>query len=279
MNFLWLQTAVGRRLQHVLPYPAAVYLLGGSGLSLLTLAWAIYKDRLTRSDVGLGPSGWTALRRLIGLAVLTMATFGQCVLLKSQVSNNTAQPATASPATAANASGAILGTAGSHAKPSLVAIWGDFCLWFLVLFPASIAELLVFMGAGFCLLRRGLEQSGLGPIAAWGGAAAFGSVTFGLFHFTHSEEFHSYVVPLMGEMFSVIVFFWLTRNIYMALGLHNSFAAVGFLREAYVKEPFIDPSTLNLPLMIAASIVPFLLLHCLEWQRRPLITKSGRAVD
>ena len=54
------------------------------------------------------------------------------------------------------------------------------------------------------------------------------SVAFGLYHYTHIEPFHAMVVGLMGKMFLILLFFLLTRNVYLTLGFHSCFVAFDF---------------------------------------------------
>jgi hypothetical protein len=237
-NYLWLHPVLGTSLNGLLHYALAVYLLAGSGLALVLLYRALRVGRLGQRDLGLEISGWTAPRRLLALVLVVTLSFGSCVLLQSELPKRT----------------------------DLAKIWSDYCYWFVILLPASLAELLVFLGMGFCLLGRGLRQWGLGRIMAGAVALAVASVGFGLFHYTYEPRFHPYAFPLMGEMLLVGITFLLTRNLYVALAVHNAFAATGFMREEYSGEPY-DTAGIAYPQVLAAFIIPFLVLHWMEWRR------------
>jgi hypothetical protein len=264
LNFLWIHTPVGDILYSVLPYSVAVYLAAGSGLTLALLWWALRAGRVSRDDLGLGLTGWTAPRRLVGLAVILLVSYGQCVLLETELAKRTGPQANA--VTGEDATAAAF---GFPASPLLLgnhpSIWWNFCFWFVILLPASLAELLVFLSMAFSVLGRGLQVRGLKRPAAWTIAAVVASVAFGLFHYTYPTRFYPYAFPLMGEMLVVVLFFLLTRNFYLTLALHNAFAATGFMREDYGPNPH-DRSDLADPMILVSFIVPFLVLHWVEWR-------------
>jgi hypothetical protein len=269
LNALWNHTALGAHVKGYVPYPVAIYLLGGSGVALLVLWRAIRAGRLAPRELGIDLSGWTAPKRLAGLALILALSYGQFAL-SFVLFPKAAGEATAPPA------GLDLPAAGARAAEEQPAApqptWGQYCFWFVILLPASQTEVLVFIGAGFCLVERGLRQRGLGSLMASASAAVFASAAFGLYHYSHAPHWHPLVFPLMGEMLLVLLFFVPTRNLYLTLGVHNAIAAMGFLREQYSSHP-LDPAMLPragaVIVILPCFVVPFLLLHGLEWWGRP----------
>ena len=161
---------------------------------------------------------------------------------------------------------------GEERGESIQPLWSDYCSWFVFLLPASLTELLVFVGVGFCLTESGLQRGGFRPLPATVLAAVFASVTFGLFHFTHPPPWPSYAFyPLMPIMLVIVGLFVVTRNFTLTLLLHNSFAAADFTTVQYSRSPpswmknpaiYLDASIL-FPILVS-FVVPFLLLHWLE---------------
>jgi hypothetical protein len=241
MNWVWNHPVWSYSLPPFLPYALMVYLVGGSGVALLVLAMANRAERLSTTDLGLGPSNWTAPRRLLGLAVIVAVAYGGF---------------------------ATMGPPPEPSAGSAPPTWGEYCFWYLSLLSASQAELLVFLGAGFCLLRRGLERVGWNRVLAAVVAAVIASVAFGLYHYTYEPRWHAYAFSLMPEMLAVLLFFLVTRNFFLTLLLHNALAALGFTYEAHssadpvILDTFAAPLPLTLNLI--SFVVPFLLLHALE---------------
>jgi hypothetical protein len=222
-------------------YSAVVAMAGGSLASLFFLGRCGRAGLLSRDDLGLGAAGWTAPRRLAALVVIAgLWYYGYTVL--------------------------ILPSDDVPGAP--VPTWTDLCFWFGFLLSTSLAEALVFISVGFCLLRLGLRSLGLGPAIATALAMAFSSVTFGLYHYTHPPKFHALAVPLIAEMFVMLIFFLLTRNFFLTLVLHNLTAAIGFTHDQATVDPsemaaFVEPKSALTN--AAAFIIPFVLLHALEW--------------
>jgi hypothetical protein len=244
LNWLWNHPKLSLAIPWFLPYTLLVYLAGSSGVALLLLWWALRAGRLTTADVGLGADGWTAPRRLFGLAVVLAVAYGGFATL------GPGQPGGPPPAT-----------------------WGEYCFWFVALLSASQAELLVFLTIGFCLVRRGLEHAGRNRWVAGALAAVLASVAFGLYHYSHEPRWHAYVFGLMPEMFTVILFFLATRNFFLTLLLHNAFAAIGFTTEAHSG---LEPLPLEyftqepaLAFNLVAFAVPFLVCHWIDWYWQP----------
>jgi hypothetical protein len=236
LNALWNAPTLHEALL-VVPYPLVVFMLGGSGLSLLFLRRALRTGWLSRHDLGLGLEGWTAPKRLAALVLLLILSPGQLFLLQQQA------PAATTPPT-----------------------WGDYSFNFFVCLSASVAELLAFLGLAFCWVERGLRDRGLGRLPAVVIATVFASVTFGLFHYCYPPFWHPLVVPLMGHMFCVVLFFLATRNFWLTLAVHNAGAAIGFtrLQEALHVQDFRTPPAVVV--MALAFGLPFLYLHWLEWR-------------
>jgi hypothetical protein len=121
----------------------------------------------------------------------------------------------------------------------------------------------------FCLTEAWLRRRGAGWLGT-AGAAVFASVAFGLFHYSHEEKYHALVFSLMPEMFLLIAFFVLTRNFYLTLALHSAFVAMGFTNDQNSMDPEELAQFRSAPAVVSVLftfLVPFLLLHCLEWGR------------
>jgi hypothetical protein len=249
LNTMYNYPPIGEFAQ-LFPYPVAVYLLGGSGLALLLLSRALRQSHLNLHDAGLSLSAWSAPRRLVGLALVLLVGYGQFAFFQ-------AHP-------------------GEQGTPT----WGDYCFWFVFFLASSLAEVLVFVGVAYCLTEGWLRRRGARPIWAGAGAGLFAATAFGLYHFSHPPRYHALIVPLTAAMFAVIVFFALTRNIYLTLALHNAHVAVGFTNEQYSSNPpdmnmFQNPVVIGL--FLFSFVVPFLLLHRLEWRLQLAATGKGVA--
>jgi hypothetical protein len=232
------------------PYPVAVYLLGGSGLALVLLSRALRGGQLSPHDAGLGLCGWIVPRRLGGLAFAVLVGYGQFAFFR-------AHP-------------------GERGAPT----WGDYCFWYVFFLASSLAEVLVFVGVAYCLTEGWLRRRGVRPLWAAAGAGLFAATAFGLYHFSHPPRYHALIVPLTAAMFAVSVFFALTRNLYLTLALHNAHVAVGFTNEQYSSNPpdmkmFQSPVVIGL--FLFSFVVPFLLLHRLEWRARSAAAGKGVA--
>jgi hypothetical protein len=245
LNALWQNPRIGPTLSGAVPYPVVVFMLGGSGLALAFIAAGLRAGRLTRHDLGLELTGWTAPRRLVGLALLVLLTYGQVALLQRQVAGQPAQPT-----------------------------WGDYSFNYFICLSASLAELLVFLGVGFCHVDAWLRRRGVRRLPAAAAGAVFAAVTFGLYHFTHEERWHNWIGRLVSEMLFIVAFFVVTRNFWLTVAVHNAFAAIGFTAEQYsTTDPLRLEGVDNPPavvVMAAAFLLPFLYLHWLEWRVRPV---------
>jgi len=263
LNYLWIDKSLA--LHQVVPLSLAVYLTS-SALALAMLWWAIRAKRLTPRSAGLELSGWTPLKRLLGLAMLLVFGYGAFTSIESGPKPTSA----ASPETTAPTAQGPSATQGIQKLPEPT--WGDYCFWYVFLLSASLTELLVFVGVGFCLAEDYLWRRGMRPLLATGLAALFGSVTFGLYHYTYPPPWSDYAFyPLMPVMMISIGLFVITRNFYLTLLMHNAFAAVGFTTEQYshsTPQQMVIPTELQEPAAlipnIVSFVVPFLLLHLLE---------------
>jgi hypothetical protein len=235
VNAIWNHPPTAPYVEAV-PFALPVYLLAGSGLALFLLWRSLRAGRLSRGELGLGLLGWTAPKRLAGLALLVFLSYVQFAWV----------------------------TAYWVPDAGPVPTWGDYCFWYIFFLMSSLAELLVFLGVAYCLPEAWLRRRGAGWPRIFG-PAVFASVAFGLFHYSHKQEFHYLVFPLMPAWFCLILFFVLTRNFYMTLALHNAYVAIGFvqmqnslpnLEDAHA--PFI------VGFVLVIFLIPFLLLHCLE---------------
>src|SRR5262249_39779789 len=92
LNALWKNPRTESTLAGVLAYPVAVFMLGGSGLALVFITRALRTGRLTRHDLGLDLAGWSAPRRLAGLALLVLFSYGHLALLQRQLAGQPSQP-------------------------------------------------------------------------------------------------------------------------------------------------------------------------------------------
>jgi membrane protease YdiL (CAAX protease family) len=249
LNALWTTPLPGGLDLKVVPYPLVVFMLGGSGLALLFIRAGLRGGWLTRHDLGLGLEGWTAPRRLAGLALLVLCGYGQFALLRQRLAGQPVQPT-----------------------------WGDYCFNFFICLSASLAELLVFVGVVHCRVERWLRQRGAGRLPAAAGGVAVAAVAFGLYHFSFEplnpeNRWHRYAPQLVGEMACIVLLFLATRNFWLAMIVHNAVAAGGFTTEQYSPtdplrfEGVDDPIAVGV--MAAAFVLPCLYLHWLEWRGGP----------
>jgi hypothetical protein len=253
----------------ILPQALPVF-LGSSSVALVVLSRAFQAGRLTRQNAGLAISGWSAPKRLFGLVMILFFGYGSFASIEPgankapppapEIGEKTATHHLEEPA------------ASKDAAAPLEPAWGDYCFWFVFLLPASLTELLVFVGVGFGLAEGFLRDRAIRPLLATGLAAVFASVAFGLFHYSYPPAFWSFVFfPLMPVMFLNICFFVITRNFYLTMLLHNAFAAVGFTELQYATsppDPAADPATYQvhsvlMPVLVS-FVLPFLFLHWLE---------------
>jgi hypothetical protein len=240
MNTLWSQTAVGVHLGQFAP--VAVYLLS-SLVALGFLARALGGGALTAGDLGLAPDAWRPQYRVLGLAF----TVGLVAFLYASMPGVVETPR-----------------------------FGDFAFWYFFLLCATMTELLVFLGLGFCLTERWLRDRGWRPVTAVLAAGAFSGVTFGLYHYSHEPRIHPYALPLILVMWMNLTVFVLTRNFQLTFVLHNAVAAVGFTKDQYAStnppdalNPAALKDGLTLFLLGLAFVVPYLWLHFLEWRLWP----------
>jgi hypothetical protein len=246
LNALWNIPPTSVYLRPI-PSVVVVYLLGGSGLSLFVLRRALRAGWVTRQQVGIDLRGWAAPRRLAGLALIALFGYGMFALFRPHR------------------------TGGSGPDE---ATWDDYCFWYVFLLTASLAEVLVFICVAFCLIEAWLRRRGAGRLLAAAVPLLLVSVVFGLYHYTHIEPFHALVFGLMGKMFLILLFFLLTRNVYLTLAFHSCFVAIDFTTLEYSGS--FDPQLLGMfyaPPVVAVTLltflIPFLLLHWLEWRTEP----------
>ena len=241
LNFVWNYPVSSDYAGNFARYPVAVYLVGGSGLAMAFLLRAARAGRIARADLGLDLVGWAPLRRLGGVAVVLLLALG--------------------------------GWAGTVPPDRATWVtWGEFCFWFVVLAASTLAELLVFLGMGFCLTERGLREAGLRRLPAAVIAGGVCSVGFGLYHYTHEPRWWPYALPLMVEMALVVVFFLASRNFFLTFLFHNVMATIGFFGEQYGPNPQ-DPLYFSergaLTANLVTFVIAFVLLHLLEWKGWP----------
>jgi hypothetical protein len=240
LNFLWSLPQLG--LYRFVPQAITVYMVS-SLLALGLLVLAFRKGTIRARDIGLAPGAWKPQHRVLGLvATVSLVAF-------------------------------LLST-----SPELEGLnFGDYCFWFAFLLQASLAELLVFLSLGFCLPERWLRERGWSAGKASLLAAVFAGVAFGVYHYTHEPRWRQYALVLVPVMWMYIAFFLLTRNFHLTLLFHNAVAAVGFTQEQYlarsapVPDPYMVPQTyfdrpVWIVLFIVSFVVPYLLLHALEWR-------------
>ena len=260
LNALWnLPQLAGRA--HA-AHDLVVYLLGGSGLAIVLLGSALRDGRLTKRDIGLDSSGWRPSKRLAGVVMIVLIGYGAFANLQA-----TLPPGFVDAAELAAAAGPDPELKVVH-KPS----WGDLSFWFVLLLAASLAELLVFVGLGFCMVERGLRERGMSSRKAAILAGIFASVTFGLYHFTHEPSWWPMVfIPLMPVMLINVVCFILTRNFYLTLGLHGLFAALGMTITQYIDPVTSNPATRQEAAIwgpaLISFVIPFLALHWIEFTK------------
>jgi hypothetical protein len=231
-----------------IPYALVVLFGAGSAVALALMVWKVRQGRLTRAALGLGLDGWRADRRLVALVL--------CAFVVLYASVPPEEPAL---------------TAVNVPRPT----WGDYCFWFVITAPASLTEVLVFLALPVCLLERRLKEQGHGRFVVVYIPVLVSCVSFGLYHFSHGPFWHSYVLPLTGEMFFVAIYFVWSRNLHLSLLLHNVVAAGGFTEAQYFSPEAPEQSLFLEPLVLTSTLtsflVPYLLLNVWEWlgQRRP----------
>ncbi len=216
-----------------------VYLIAGSFVPLAFLALAFRRGTLTAADVGLDANGWKPHRRLFGLALTLLLGYGG------------------------------FATLGQHLDMDIKPSLDDYAFWFVFLLPASIAELMVFIVIGFCLPEKWLQKRGMKRWQATVLSAAFAGIAFGVYHYTHEPQWWEYALyPLIPVMWINLCYFSLSRNFYLTLVLHNAFAAVGFTQVQYLDPENMNPDFFrsSMPLNITAFVIPFLILHVMEWR-------------
>lgn len=269
VNVLWNLEAL--HLYEYVPHAIPAYLVAGSGLALVLIWRAVSQGLLTRRDLGLELAGWTAPKRLAGLALILFMGYGGYATLNPQTEMR-AVPASSTAEGSAPVNPAVGDSGGAAPKPT----WSDYSFWFVFLLAPTVAELLVFISVTFCLTERWLRVRLGRPIPATLVAAVFASVVFGLYHYTYEPRWHQYALQLIFVMLINLAYFIATRNFYLTLVLHNAFAAVGFTGEQYREYPpdlLINPATFQnaaklAPILIAFTL-PFLALHWMEWKGWP----------
>jgi len=281
LNLLWVLPSL--ELYDKFPHSLGVY-LPTSLLCLAMLWWAGRTGLLTRNEAGLCLAGWKPWKRLLALAVtLILALGGYFALPPPQNAASDLATAQAAADGAAVDEGSDTSTnAAAAGEPSAAVMakkpsWGDYCFWFVFLLAASVVELLVFASIGFCLPEKYLRSRGYGPFPAAAMAALFAAITFGLYHYTHEPRWWQYaIIPLVPVMLVNLSVFALTRNFWLTMLLHNAFAAVGFTGEQWTESlkespsisqspaTYLNPEDPSLAYIVAAFVVPFLVLHVVE---------------
>jgi hypothetical protein len=231
LNALWNYCPVVGR---YFPYDLAVDLLGGSGIALVILFLTLWGGRVTHQEVGLALSGWQSWKRLLGLLAVGAVLWWSYLAYPGQ---------------------------GAQSF-----VW-NFSIWFVLLLAASLAEILVFLSVTFCLTEHALKERGLLSPLATLAAMLLAALAFGLFHYSYPERWHPLVWKLTGVFFLVLLFFALTRNLYLTLLLHTAFAVKGFLYQQSAADPLDLVDYLAPPVVcctVTAFVVPFVILHILE---------------
>jgi hypothetical protein len=224
----------------ILRRQGGIYLIS-SLVALPFLASALRRGLLSARDVGMGPDGWQAWRRLLGLGLAVALT------LFLYFTTETKRP------------------------PD----FGDYCFWFFFLLPATMTEMLIFACLTFGLGERWLSSRGWRPAWAMLLAGAVTGVAFGLYHYTHEERFHEFAMALIPVMWLNLACFVVTRNFTLTFIVHNVVAAVGFLQSQYNDASpedmnpalYYDPLTISV--LILSFAMPYLIFSALEWRYWP----------
>jgi len=286
LNLLWVLPSL--ELYNKFPHSIGVYL--PTSLLCLVFLWRAGRNGLlTRNEAGLCLQGWTPWRRLLALGTTLFLGLGGYFTL---------QPPPEAPSASATAQRSsadatdVAAPTDSSPTPSAAALekkptWGEYCFWFVFLLSATITELLVFGSIGFCLPEKFLRTRGWGAFPAAVAAALFAAITFGLYHFTHEPRWWPYaIIPLVPVMLINLTVFAVTRNFWLTMLVHNSFAAVGFTQEQWTESlkespsismqvsTYLNPDDPSLAYIVAAFIVPFLALHIVE--ARAFRTKTAK---
>lgn len=279
LNGLW--SLPGLELYNKFPHAIAVWL--PTSLLCVALLWRAGRGGvLTRNDAALGLQGWAPWKRLLALsATVFLGLGGYFTLQPPSGAGSTDAPnidaasdsATAQSPTTQAATAEVANDAMMKMKPT----FGDYCFWWVYLLSATIAELLVFASIVFCLPERYFRTRGWGVFPAGAAAAVFAAVTFGLYHYTHEPRWWPYVfLPLMPMMLINLTVFAVTRNFWLTMVLHNTFASVSFTQEQWKEslsespsvylmvETYLKPGDHALTYIVAAFVIPFLALHVVE---------------
>jgi hypothetical protein len=244
LNAIWTLFDLDNR--SPIPFAILVALLAGTGVAMALIAWKLREGRLTPETVGVGLDGWRADRRLLALFLSVIMAYNFYLPPED--------PAL---------------TAAVVPRPT----WGDYCFWFVIISPVSLAEVLVFLILPVALLERWLTDRGQGRLAVRVAVIAVSAVSFGLFHYSYPQLWHKYVFLNMLEMAFVAVYFLQSRNFHLSLLMHNAIAATGFSTAQYAPEgEALKQSTFTpeLGYILTAFLLPYLLIHVWEWsvQRR-----------
>jgi hypothetical protein len=235
LNFIW--AVFG--LYQFIPPALSVYMVG-SLVALGFLARAIRRGTLTLEEVGMGTSGWRPQCRLYGL-FLTVSLVAYLYLSPNPELKSPLQ-------------------------------FSDYCFWLFFLLAASLAELLIFVCVGYCLPEKWLRSRGWPTWQVIVVAGLFSGCTFGWHHYTGEPQHFKWSWVTIPVMWINLLYFIPTRNFQLTFFLHNAVAAVGFTQTQHSHEkpqPFESPADYNnayyITSFIGAFVVPYLLLHVLEW--------------
>ena len=216
-------------LQQPTPIGRAVYVIIANILvGIFGVAWLV-RSALAHDFAGLDQFGFRSLRRsLVAVVLALLGGFALFVAL---------QPPSLEP----------------------LVVWNGFAQ----VLPGSVAEILVCWVAVGALTEA--VTKGRGRVVSIVLAVLAADILFGVYHFAHSAPFNQWgiVVFLMGVGLITSLVYFLTRDVYATIILHNFLGMKGVMGSidlAILRQPLV-PLYLLVVLSIVALVVVHLWLH------------------
>lgn len=145
---------------------------------------------------------------------------------------------------------------------------------FAQVLPVTVAEVLVCWGAVGTIVEAAARQHV--PAVATGVAWLTSAAAFGLYHFAHSPPYDTWPIVAGLSVIGLITgsFFFIARDLYATVLLHNCLAVIGVMKSMESSELLSHLRT-PMPMLLATAVFAVVALITLDARLRRSISRGG----